>query len=641
MTETQLREQEIKQYFRGDTYSYFIYLRTYSKWRDDLGRRELWQESVQRYMDFMKENLEEKLSDEEYAEIQEYILHQKVMPSMRLLWSAGKSARRTNVAGYNCSYIAPNKPQDFGEILYLLTNGCGVGFSVEKEVVAKLPVVKKKKKQTVYSKVTIEDSREGWADSLVLGMKRWLEGADIFFDYSAIRPEGSRLKTFGGRASGAAPLKDLLDFTKKTIRGATGRKLTSLEVHDIVCKIGQVVVAGGSRRSSLISLSDLDDEEMRLAKFGKFWETAPHRTQSNNSAVYTKKPKSSEFLDEWASLAKSGSGERGIFNRGALRSQMPLRRELKEFMGTNPCGEITLRSKQFCNLSEVVCREEDTVKDLLNKIRIATIIGTYQASLTNFDYLSDEWKKNCEEERLLGVSLTGIADIQMDFEVIKKLKDRAIEVNKEYAKRLGINTSTSVTCIKPSGTVSQLVNASSGAHPRFAPYYIRRVEISETDPLFKLLKDQGIPAYPRPTQKSTWVLEFPIKSPEKAITKDGVTAIEQLDKWKLLKTYFTEHNPSTTIYVGEDEWITVADWLWKNWEMIGGLSFLPRDDHVYELAPYEAISKSDYQKLIKAFPKINFSNLSKLEKEDNTSGGEAGCTSDTCEIDVTLSSVVK
>lgn len=639
MTEDVLRDEEMKEYFNNDPYRYFIFLRTYSRWDEKKERRETWAEVVQRYMDFMKENLKKKLSEEEYAEIQEYILHQKVMPSMRLLWSAGESARRSNVAGYNCSYVAPTEIQDFGEILYLLTNGCGVGFSVERKVVDQLPIVPESEYKGKIQYI-ISDSREGWADALVFGMGHWYNKIDVIFNYSKIRPEGARLKTFGGRASGPAPLKDLLDFTRKTIRGAAGRKLTPIEVHDIVCKIGQVVVAGGSRRSSLISLSDLDDKEMRLAKFGKFWETDPHRTQANNSAVYTKKPKSAEFLEEWLSLAKSGSGERGIFNRGALRNQMPERREIEKFMGTNPCGEITLRSKQFCNLTEVVCRFDDTLEDLKNKIRIASIIGTYQSTMTDFPYLSDEWKKNCEEERLLGVSLTGIADTEIDSDIVKELKEEAVKVNKEYANRFDINPSASVTCVKPSGTVSQLVNASSGAHPRFAPYYIRRVEISETDPLFKLLKDQGVPAHPRATQKSTWVLEFPIKSPEEAVTKDEITAMEQLEIWKLLKEYFTEHNPSTTIYVGEDEWITVANWLWKNWDIIGGLSFLPRDDHIYEMAPYEKISEADYQKLMKTFPKINFSKLSALEKEDETSGGEAGCSSAICEVDLTPIPVV-
>jgi ribonucleoside-diphosphate reductase alpha chain len=490
----------------------------------------------------------------------------------------------------------------------------------------------------------VGDSKEGWADALVLGLETWFSGKDIKFDYSEVRPNGSKLKTMGGKSSGPEPLMDLLNFTREKVLKKQGRRLSTLDTHDIICKIGQVVVAGGVRRSALISLSDLDDPAMRDAKKGQFYVNEPQRSMANNSVVYNEKPSAADFLDEWLALMKSGSGERGIFNRGALEKQLPERRwkvfaDKVDSSGTNPCGEIVLRSKQFCNLSEVVARSEDTKKDLLRKVRLAAILGTYQSSLTNFGYLSKEWKKNCQEECLLGVSITGQWDSEeaRKEENLRLLKKEAVKINKQYAKRFGINPSTAVTCVKPSGTVSQLVDASSGMHPRFAKYYIRRVRISSTDSLFHMLKDQGVPFHPEVGQSikdaNTYVLEFPVKAPEGAVVSADINSMEQLNYWKKLKQNYTEHNPSVTINVAEDEWISTAHWLYKNWEIIGGLSFLPRSNHVYQLAPYEEIDEQRYKELSKRFTDIDFSKIVTYEGEDNTEGAkEYACVAGGCSI---------
>lgn len=631
--------------FYNDPYRQFIFIRTYSRWVDKFGRRETWEESVDRYMLFMNENLGDKLSQDELNEIRNYILEQKVMPSMRLLWSSGEACRRTNTTAYNCAFIAPTELQDFGEILYLLTCGCGVGFSVEKHIINKLPFIKE---QTGNKLIThfVEDSREGWADALVLGLKTWFEGNDIEFDFSKVRPAGARLQTMGGRASGPEPLDGLLKFAREKILSKQKSVLAPIDVHDIICKIGDIVVMGGVRRSSEISLSDLDDLGMRDAKKGQFYLTEPQRSMSNNSVAYKTKPSQQEFMREWLALMESGSGERGIFNRAGLEKQMPKRRwdilgEDLDFMGTNPCGEITLRSKEFCNLTEVVARSEDDFESLKNKVRIATIIGTYQSSLTNFRYLHQGWKKNCEAERLLGVSITGFFDCPAirNPEALKKLREYAVEINKEYAKRIGINPSVSITCIKPSGTVSQLVNTSSGIHPRYASFFIRRVRISNTDPLFKMLKEQGVPYHPEVGQidgeATTYVLEFPVKAPQGSITRDDITALEQLEWWKMVKLNWCEHNPSTTIYISEDEWLAVASWLWDNWDLIGGLSFLPKDNHVYRLAPYDPITEEEYDKLTTKFPIIDYSALSRYELDDQTQGAsENGCANGGCIVDL-------
>ena len=635
---------ESKKYFRNPL-SEFIYYRTYSRWIEEEKRRETWIETVGRYMSFMKENLGRRFSDDEYNEVRDAILKQEVMPSMRLMWSAGKAARATNVCAYNCSFIAPSRLEDFAEIMYLLMCGSGVGFSVESPTVQQMPIIKRQtgKKLKTY---LIEDSKEGWSDSLTLGLKTWYEGNDIDFDFSKLRPAGARLKTMGGQSSGPDPLRALLIFARKKILESQGRRLNNLDVHDIICKTGEVVVAGGVRRSALISLSDLDDREMRHAKEGQFYFFEPQRAMANNSAVYNEKPSTSEFLEEWLALAKSGTGERGIFNRSGLKTQLPARRwkvseKYAGTIGANPCGEIYLRSKQFCNLSEVVCRREDTEETLLKKMRVATIIGTYQSTLTDFQYLSKEWKENCEEERLLGVSLTGQWDCPAvrNAETLKKLRERAIEVNREYAGYFGINPSTAITCVKPSGTVSQLVDSASGMHPRHSKYYIRRVRIAATDPLFHMLKDQKLPYYPEIGQAgnsaTTFVIEFLVKSPEDAATRNDHSAIEQLEYWKTIKENYTEHNPSVTVSIGDEEWIESANWLYKNWDILGGLSFLPRSEYIYQLAPYEEITEEKYNELVLKMPEVDFSRIIAYEEQDQTVGSrELACVAGVCEIDM-------
>ncbi|HXK37845.1 MAG TPA: ATP cone domain-containing protein [Candidatus Paceibacterota bacterium] len=634
---------ESKKYFRN-ALAEFVYYRSYSRWIEEEGRRETWIETVDRYMAFMRENLDGKIKDKEYAELREAILAHEVMPSMRLMWSAGPAARKTNVTGYNCSFIAPTKLGDFGEIMYLSMCGTGVGFSVESQTVQQLPQIKKQtgKKPTIH---VVGDSKEGWAEALVLGLKTWYEGEDVQFDYSQLRPAGARLMTMGGKSSGPEPLRSLINFSREKIMRRQGKRLSNIDVHDIICKIGEVVVSGGVRRSALISLSELEDHDMRNAKSGQFYLNEPQRMIANNSAAYMQKPTITEFVDEWTALMKSGSGERGIFNRGSLMKQLPARRA-KNFSGyidtcgVNPCGEIILRSKQFCNLSEVVVRADDTKESLLRKVRLAAMLGTYQSSLTNFKYLSKEWKKNCEEERLLGVSLTGQwdnPDPMHDAELLAELRDAAIETNKIYAKRIGINASTAVTCVKPSGTVSQLVDASSGMHPRHAPYYIRRIRISATDSLFRMLRDQGVPYNPEVGQNvenaATYVIDFPVKAPGGSTFKDDLSAIDQLEHWKIVKQHYTEHNPSVTVSIGEDEWLKVATWVYENWDIVGGLSFLPRSEHVYQLAPYEEITKAQFEELSKKWEHIDFSKIVSYERVDETQGSkELACSSGVCEI---------
>jgi ribonucleoside-triphosphate reductase len=634
--------EESKKYFRNPL-SEFVYYRSYAKWIEEDGRRETWIETIDRYMNFMKKNIGSALKESEYQEVREAILRQEAMPSMRLLQFAGKAAEKTNVCAYNCSFVAPSKFQDFGEIIYISMCGTGVGFSVESKNIQSLPQIKKQsgKKLPIH---VVPDSKEGWADSFVLGMKTWFEGNDIEFDFSQLRPAGARLLTMGGKSSGPKPLIDLLGFTRERILKRQGRHLRNIDAHDIICKIGECVVSGGVRRSALISLSDLDDQDMRDAKNGQFWVNEGQRMLANNSAVYDTKPTETEFLKEWIALMESGSGERGIFNRGSLYKSLPKRRIEKSAdyigeMGTNPCGEIILRSKQFCNLSEVVARAEDTEESLMRKIRVATILGTYQATLTNFGYLSKEWKNNCDEERLLGVSVTGQWDSKLsrDPKMLEKLRLETIRVNKIYSKKFGISESTCITAVKPSGTVSQTVDCSSGMHPRHAPYYIRRVRISATDSLFKMMKDQGVPYHPEVGQThddaNTFVLEFPMKAPVDAICKDDITAIDQLEHWKVVKVNYTEHNPSVTVSVGENEWIQVAHWLYQNWDIVGGLSFLPRSNHVYQLAPYEAIDEKTYKELISKMPDFDFSKMITYELRDETEvKRELACVSGVCDI---------
>ncbi len=643
---------EGKKYFRNPL-AEFVYYRTYARWIEEESRRETWIETINRYMDFMKENLGTKLKTNEYEEIRQAVLNQEAMPSMRLIQFAGVPARKTNVCAYNCSFIAPSSFQDFGEIVYISMCGTGVGFTVESKNIQALPQIKLQggKKAPVY---VVPDSKEGWADALVHGMKTWFEGNDVAFDFSALRPAGARLKTMGGKSSGPQPLIDLLTFTKERILKRQGRHLRNIDAHDIICKIGECVVAGGVRRSALISLSDLDDQEIRDAKKGQFWMNEGQRMLANNSAVYESKPSATEFLKEWIALMESGSGERGIFNRGELLGQLPARRlenwkknnyidpttgKIIGLPGTNPCGEIILKSKQFCNLSEVVARADDTEETLMRKVRIAAILGTYQSTLTKFGYLSKEWRENCESERLLGVSITGQWDctIARDPKMLQKMRAESIRINKLFAKRFDVNESTCITCVKPSGTVSQTVDCASGMHARHAPYYIRRVRISANDALFKMMKDQGVPYYPEVGQSidsaNTFVLEFPVKAPKGAICKNDISALGQLEHWKVVKENFTEHNPSVTVSVGDDEWIKVAHWLYENWSIVGGLSFLPRSNHVYQLAPYEEITKEKYEELSKTVQHIDFSKIVTYEKVDETEvKNELACVAGICEV---------
>ncbi len=642
-----------KQYFRN-ALGEFVYYRTYSKWIDAESRRETWIETVERYITFMKENLGNKLTDKEYKEVREGILSQQAMPSMRLLQFSGPAARRDNVCAYNCSFIAPESFQDLAEIMYVSMSGTGVGFAVESSNAEKFPQIEMQIGDKPAAHL-VADSKEGWADSLVVGMKAWALGKDVAFDYSGVRPEGARLKTMGGKASGPAPLVRLHGFTRQIMLARQGKRLRPIDLHDIICMIGDCVVAGGVRRSAMISLSELGDDQIRDAKKGAFYVNHPHRMLSNNSAVYINKPTNEEFLKEWMALIESRSGERGIFNRGSLAKTLPDRRiaALKEHrgyfdasgmhvvgpMGTNPCGEIILQSKQFCNLSEIVARAEDTEATLMKKMRLATILGTYQSSLTNFQYLSKEWKEHCDRERLLGVSITGMWDCPAvrKPEVMRRLKAEAIRVNKEFAKRFGVGESTAITTVKPSGTLSQTVDCSSGMHPRHAKFYIRRVRISATDTLFKMLKDQGVPYSPEVGQTmesaSTFVLEFPVKAPSGSIFRDDLSGIEQLEYWKMVKMNYTEHNPSVTISVGNDEWIAVANWVYENWDIVGGLSFLPREDAVYKLAPYEAIDERKYKELAKRMEHIDYSKIISYEKQNEIDlKRELACAGGVCEI---------
>ena len=640
--------EDSKKYFRNPL-AEFVYFRTYSRWIENEGRRETWIETVNRYMEFMREHLGKKLKESEYKEIREAILKQEAMPSMRLLQFAGKAARTSNVCAYNCSFVAPTKWQDFGEVMYISMCGTGVGFTVENQTIDQLPTIKYQTGKKIPTHV-VADSREGWADALVLGMKTWSEGKDVDLDFSQLRPAGARLKTMGGKSSGPDPIREVINFTRERMLKKQGRKLSPIDAHDILCKIGECVVAGGVRRSALISLSDLGDKDMRDAKKGPFYFTDPQRQLANNSAVYVDKPTAEEFLDEWIALIKSKSGERAIFNRGSLAKTIPQKRVpfLEKYItngrmtgpiGTNPCGEIILQPKQFCNLSEIVARPGDTTESLLRKIRIATILGTYQSTLTNFSYLSKEWKENCDTERLLGVSISGQWDCPAvrKADVLDKLRKEAVKVNQQYAKRFGISLSTSITCVKPSGNGSQTVDSSSGMHPRHSPFYIRRVRISSTDALFKMLRDQGVPFHPEvgqtPDSATTYVLDFPVRAPRSSVFRNDLSALEQLEYWKMFKEHYTDHNPSTTISVSDEEWLDVGHWIYKNWDIVGGLSFLPREDHVYQLAPYEEIDEKRYNELAKRWEHIDFSKIVTYEKSDETENRrELACVSGVCEI---------
>lgn len=624
--------------------SEFVYTRTYSRWLEEQGRRENWEETVTRLVNFYKEITSNKLTQKNYEDIHDFVINFKSMPSMRLLWTAGEAVKRSGVAAFNCSYLTMDKISSFSEMFYILLVGCGVGYSVESKFVEKLPEIKHANNQS--KNIVFEDSKEGWAKGLLECCEAWWDGFDVTWDLSGIRKRGSKLKTFGGRASGPEPLNSCLLYFKNMLVRHRGRKLSSLNVSDLSNMIAQSVVVGGVRRSSQISLSDLYDQGMRNAKQGQFWINEPQRSMSNNSAVYDHKPSSVEFMKEWISLAESGTGERGIFNRSNLKELLPKRRsktkKILESMGVNPCSEIILRDRGLCNLTEVVVRAEDDINTVMEKIKIATIMGTIQSMITNYGYLHElnpDWKKNAEEERLLGVSLTGQMDNPklLTPENLQMFRDYAIGINAEYSQKLGINRSAAVTAVKPSGTVSQLVDSASGFHPRFSKYYIRRVRISSSDPLFKMMRDQGVKFNPEVGQSeydaNTWVCSFPIKAPENAITVDDVTAIEQLDQWLKLKQNFTEHTVSATIYVADDEWLKVGSWVYEHFDDVTGLSFLPKTNHIYELAPYEKIDEKTYNKLKQEEVIIDYSKLSNYEKDDEGEGAFAkSCEGDKCEI---------
>lgn len=625
----------------------FIHLSRYSRWLYNENRRESWTETVTRYFDFfethLKENTKFSLTKSLRAELESAILNLEVMPSMRCLMTAGEALTKSNIAGYNCAYTTVNRVRAFDEILYVLLNGTGVGYSIERQYVERLPTIAEEFSQS-NTTIVVEDSKGGWAKSYKELISLLIGGQIPKWDLSKLRPAGARLKTFGGRASGPGPLNDLFRFTMESFKKAVGRKLTSIECHDIVCKIAEVVVVGGVRRSALISLSNLTDEKMRDAKTGAWWNEHPQRALANNSIAYKEKPDMGVFMEEWISLYKSKSGERGIFNREAAKKSIEKlgdRRDPNYDWGCNPCSEILLRDREFCNLSEVVVRAEDTEETLTRKIRLATILGTFQASLTNFPYLSSEWKKNCEEEALLGVSLTGILDNKMMSNVcgdtkalLTRLRESAIVVNKEFAKKLGINPSAAITCTKPSGTVSTLVNSASGIHPRHAEYYIRTVRADRKDPLCQLMIDKGFPHEPCVTKPdSVTVFSFPMRAVG-SVTRKDISAIEHLELWLMYQQYWTEHKPSITVSVRECEWLDVGAWVYKNFDEISGISFLPFSDHTYRQAPFQDCTQEEYETMLARIPvNVNWSELQNYEKTDNTTGSqEFACGGGSCEI---------
>jgi len=630
------------------SYQEFIHLSRYSRWLPEKERRETWDETVGRYFDFFKEHLNElheyKLTDKLRKELENSVLSQGIMPSMRCLMTAGEALKRENIAGYNCSYIAVDRPQSFDEILYVLMNGTGVGFSVERQYVNELPYVANEFFESDIV-INVADSKLGWAKAFKELVGLLYVGQIPRWDMSKVRPAGSVLKTFGGRASGPEPLENLFNFSVTTFQGAAGRKLSSLEAHDIVCKIAEVVVVGGVRRSALISLSNLSDDRMRAAKSGQWWNTEPQRALANNSACYTEKPDIGVFMDEWKSLYDSKSGERGIFNRQSAvkMAQKNGRRNTEDYnFGTNPCSEIILRDREFCNLSEVVVRVTDTRESLLEKVRLATILGTFQSTLVNFKYVSSSWRKNCEEERLLGVSLTGIMDCQYTNgkkngleDLLEELKAEAVKTNKEFAQKIGINQSVAVTCVKPSGTVSQLVDAASGIHARHNPYYIRTVRGDKKDPLTRMMVEAGFPVEDDVMNPSnTAVFSFPQKVDQSAVFRTEKSAIEQLELWLTYQKHWCEHKPSVTISVKEDEWLDVGAWVYKNFDYMSGVSFLPFSDHTYKQAPYQDIQKEEYEVLLNKMPKnVDWKKLSEYEKSDMTiASQELACSAGFCEI---------
>lgn len=620
-------------------YSRYIAMSRYARYQDDVKRRETWEETVDRLCLFWKNRYPELFP---FDEIKNSILNLEVMPSMRSLMTAGKALDRDEIAAYNCSYVAINDMRCFDEIMYILMCGTGVGFSVERQEIQKLPIIPDELFESDTT-LKIRDSKIGWCTGLKELISLLYSGQIPKWDLSGLRPAGARLKIFGGRSSGPAPLNDVFRFVVSVFKKAVGRKLTSLECHDIVCKIAEAVVVGGVRRSALISLSNLSDERMRDAKTGHWWETNSQRALANNSAAYTEKPDIGIFMKEWLSLFNSKSGERGIFNRIAAKKKVAEngRRDINWDFGTNPCAEILLRAFGLCNLSEIVIRESDSLEDLIRKVRLATILGTFQSTLTNFRYVRNIWKKNTEEERLLGVSLTGIMDhVIMSGKYskdeltiwLKTLKQVAIDTNKEWAEKLGINPSAAITTIKPSGTVSQLVNSASGIHPRYSEYYIRTVRSDKKDPLATFLMVQGVPCEEDVTKpESTYVFSFPMKSPDNAQMASNMSAIDQLEIYLQYRRNWSEHNVSITVYVRDHEWLDVGAWVYKHFDELCGISFLPYSDHVYKQAPYQPITESQYNLLVADFPTIDWNQF--VEYEDNTKGvQELACTSGACDI---------
>lgn len=628
-----------------DQYQSFIHKSRYARWLEEEGRRETWEETVHRYVDFFKER--EQLNNEEGQELFDAIQAMEVMPSMRCMMTAGEALKRDNVAGFNCSYLHIDHPRAFDELMYVLMCGTGVGFSVERNFITKLPEVAESFHKTS-STIVVSDSKLGWASAFRELIAMLYAGKLPQWDMSRVRPAGARLKTFGGRASGPEPLEDLFRFCVNIFQKAAGRKLTSIECHDVVCKIADIVVVGGVRRSALISLSNLSDQRMSKAKSGAWWENEGQRRLANNSVAYTEKPDFEAYLNEMKNLYESKAGERGLFSRVAAQKIAARngRRDATHDFGTNPCSEIILRSNEFCNLSEVVVRSDDTLETLKKKVRIATIIGTLQSTLTDFRYLRVRWKRNTEEEALLGVSLTGImdhdvlggkngtAESPMLASWLEEMRDVSIETNKEWAAKLGVNQSVAITCVKPSGTVSQLVDSASGIHPRFSKHYIRRVRSDKKDPLALYMEQAGFPIENDVMSASSVVFSFPVKAPETSTCVKEVGAMEQLALWKTYQNHWCEHKPSVTVYYTDSEYLQVAQWIWDNFDMCSGISLLPTSDHVYQQAPYEDISAEKYDELVAAMPQnVNWEELSQFEKEDNTTGSqELACVGGACEI---------
>ena len=620
-------------------YQSFIAISRYARWLPDENRRETWEETVGRYIDFLSTKV---LGNLPLTELKNAITKLEVMPSMRALMTAGPALERDNTAGYNCSYLPVDDPKSFDEAMYILLCGTGVGFSVERHYVSKLPDIPEVI-EDVSTIITVQDSKEGWAKALRKLIGHLYMGELPQWDVSNVRPAGARLKVFGGRASGPAPLVDLFNFTVSLFKHNAGRKLSSYDCHNLMCKVGEVVVSGGVRRSAMISLSNLSDGRMRHAKSGKWWESAPQMALANNSVCYTDKPDGETFLREWLSLVESKSGERGIFNRVSSKEQANKygRRNPNYDFGTNPCSEIILRPYQFCNLTEVVIREEDKFEDLKRKVKLATILGTAQSTLVKFPYLRKIWKTNTEEERLLGVSLTGIMDNELTSgrkhgldKTLEKLRQVAVDTNKEWAGIFGIPQSTAITCVKPSGTVSQLVDSSSGIHPRHSSYYIRTVRGDNKDPLVEFMKDSGIPNEPdfmKPDGQT--VFSFPMKSPETSIMRDDMTAIQQLETWLTYQRHWCEHKPSVTISVRDNEWMEVGAFVFKHFDEMSGVSFLPHSDHTYQQAPYQECTEEVYNKFSSEFVHIDWDKFKSYEKEDTTKSSQTfACSGDSCEI---------